>query len=62
MSFMMLTLTYLNGLKVLWDCKSSLLGDQSIGQSSLILVNIFPVGIANMATGEATEGQINIPL
>lgn len=62
---MMLTMTYLNGLKVLWDCNSSLLGGRITEQSSLILVNIFPVRFANIPTGqtgEATEGQIDIPL
>lgn len=58
-------MTYLNGLKVLWDCNSSLFGGQIIEQSSLILVNIFPVRIANIPTGQTgktTEGQIDIPL
>lgn len=62
---MMLTMTYLNGLKVLWDRNSSLLGGRITEQSSLILVNIFPVRIANIPTGqtgEATEGQIDITL
>lgn len=42
-----------------------LLGGQITEQSSLILVNIFPVRIANIPTGktgETTEGQIDIPL
>ena len=59
------TMTYLNGLKVLRDCNSSLLGGRITEQSSLILVNIFPVRFANIPTGQigqATEGQIDIPL
>lgn len=55
----MLRLIYINGLKVLWDWNSCLLGGQIIEQSCLILVNIFPVRIANIPTGqtgEATEG------
>lgn len=62
---MMLTMTYLNGLKVLWDHNSFLLGGRITEQSSLILVNIFPVRIANIPTGQtgkATEGQIDITL
>lgn len=65
MLFLMLTLTYINGLKVLWDCNSFLWGGQIIEQSCLILVNIFPVRIANIPTGqtgEATEGQTDIQL
>lgn len=42
---MMLTLTYLNGLKVLWDYNFYLSGGQIIEQSCLVLVSIFPVRI-----------------
>lgn len=65
MLFLMLTLTYIIGLKILWDWNSSFLGGQIIEQFYLILVNIFPVRIANIPTGqtgEATEGQTDIQL
>lgn len=52
---MVLTLTYFNGLKVLWDYSFYFSGGQITRQSCLILVSIFPVRIFLFPLGKLEE-------